>query len=153
MLDAFLSKRPSVHVGSASNDAESDANAQSVSQVLDSNTTCDNVNVNVASQGQEGSRTPKRRWRNQWTLLHPWAYLCKSLLNEEIIKCAICEETKKVNIYTQEGSSSIMISALDDHASTRDHKDAMRIINAKKRINDAGKGPLDHGIETIVHTE
>ncbi|MCO5547287.1 hypothetical protein L7F22_000734 [Adiantum nelumboides] len=152
-LDAFLSMRPSVHVGGASNDAESVANAQSVSQVLDSNTTCDNVNVNVASQGQEGSRKPKGRWRNQWTLFHPWAYLCKSLLNEEIIKCAICEETKKVNIYTQVDSSSIMISALHDHASTRDHKDAMQIINAKKCINDAGKGPLDHGIETIVHTK
>ncbi|MCO5576361.1 hypothetical protein L7F22_030171 [Adiantum nelumboides] len=46
-----------------------------------------------------------------------------------------------------------MISALHDHANTRDHKDAIRILNAKKRINDAGKGPLDHGIETIVHTE
>ncbi|MCO5601090.1 hypothetical protein L7F22_055209 [Adiantum nelumboides] len=174
-MDAFLTRRPnSVQVGGASKDAHSVAIAQSdvphanvfvdnvsasMSQGLDSSMSDANVNVNVAStvdstsQGHESKGKSKRRWRSQWTLLHPWAYLCKSLLNEETIKCTYCEETKKVNIYTQEGSTSIMISALHDHALTRDHKDAVRILNARKRIKDAGKGPLDHGIETIVHTE
>ncbi|MCO5592330.1 hypothetical protein L7F22_046331 [Adiantum nelumboides] len=174
-MDAFLTKRPnSVQVGGASKDAHSVAIAQSdvphanvfvdnvsasMSQGLDSSMSDANVNVNVAntvdstSQGHESKGKSKRRWRSQWTLLHPWAYLCKSLLNEEIIKCTYCEEMKKVNIYTQEGSTSIMISALHDHALTRDHKDVVRILNARKRIKDAGKGPLDHGIETIVHTE
>ncbi|KAH7434142.1 hypothetical protein KP509_06G002200 [Ceratopteris richardii] len=56
-------------------------------------------------------------------------------------------------MYTKGGSSSIMISALRDHALTSNHKDAVHLINARKRLRNVGKGPMDHGMRNIVHTE
>ncbi|KAH7439134.1 hypothetical protein KP509_04G046700 [Ceratopteris richardii] len=113
------------------------------------NTNSTNVESNSV-ESQEVIKKSSRKWRSQWTLLHPWAYLSKSMINEERIKCSFCEDAKKVNIYTQKGSSSIMVSALRDHASTSDHKDAVCMLNARKRMDDFGKGPLEEGVENMM---
>ncbi|MCO5572265.1 hypothetical protein L7F22_026018 [Adiantum nelumboides] len=46
-----------------------------------------------------------------------------------------------------------MISALRDHSMTKDHADSVRRLNAKKRMLDTGRGPLDDGMDSMVHTE
>ncbi|KAI5065447.1 hypothetical protein GOP47_0020142, partial [Adiantum capillus-veneris] len=159
-LDAFLIKRTSsVQGGNTLTNVEN-----AMSNVSNVNPCVDNMSGS-AKQGlgskangvdvamSEVVKITKRRWRQQWNLLHPWAYLCKNMLNEEIIKCTFCEECKKLNVYICEGSSAFMISALHDHSLTNDHTDSVRLLNAKKRMEDTGRGPLDDGMDSMVHLE
>ena len=39
--------------------------------------------VTNANGSRSSSNKQKRKWRNQWTLLHPWAYVTKSLLGDD----------------------------------------------------------------------
>ncbi|KAH7428981.1 hypothetical protein KP509_09G025500 [Ceratopteris richardii] len=124
-----------------------DASVVDHGNAMDCNT---DVSLGVASDHvshvQDAPKKTKRRWRNQWTLLHPWAYLARSMTNEEVIRCQYCEDAKKVNGYTQAGSKSFVLSALNDHATTIDHKVAVHARITKQRIGVEGKGPLEHGL-------
>ena len=64
-----------------------------------------NVNVSTSS-----SNKTKRKWRNHWTLLHPGAYLTKSLLGDEKIKCMWYEDARRNNVFTDGGSLSMQLS-------------------------------------------
>ena len=39
--------------------------------------------VTDANGSRSSSNKQKRKWRNQWTLLYPWAYVTKSLLGDD----------------------------------------------------------------------
>ncbi|KAH7437992.1 hypothetical protein KP509_05G100100 [Ceratopteris richardii] len=119
-LYSFLSKKAtSMEVGCTSNDLN--ANKINVIPSMDIETTsmvqshdhasgsgeyaCVESNSN---ESNESSRRTTRKWHNQWTILHPWAYLSKTMINDERIRCSYCQEAKKINMYTKCGSSSII---------------------------------------------
>ncbi|MCO5582460.1 hypothetical protein L7F22_036356 [Adiantum nelumboides] len=148
-LDGFFIKPLACVVDNASKDVVNASGSASGSNVA----TSVGSNSQNVTHSQDLIKKTKRRWRPQWNLLHPWVYLCKTMLNESIIKCTFCEEAKKANTYTQEGSAVFMISALYDHSRSKDHVDAVHLLNAEKRMKDAGRGPLDDGVESMIHTE
>ncbi|MCO5562503.1 hypothetical protein L7F22_016130, partial [Adiantum nelumboides] len=137
-LDGFFIKPLACVVDNASKDVVNTSGSVSGNNVA----TSVGSNSQNVTQSQDSIKKTKRRWRPQWNLLHPWAYLCKTMLNESIIKCTFCEETKKANTYTQEGSAVFMISALHDHSRSKDRVDTVHLLNAKKCMKDAVEGLL-----------
>ena len=108
------------------------------------------TNVNVSTS----SNKTKRKWRNQWTLLHPWAYLTKSLLGDEKIKCMWCEEARRNNVFTDGGSLSMQLSSLNEHSKSSDHVIASAMYHVKIQKENANvKGPMDDKISEIMHLE
>ena len=83
---------------------------------------------------RSSSNKRKRKWRSQWTLLHPWAYVTKSLLGEDKIKCIWCEDARKNNVFTDGGSQSLQLSSLNEHSKSFDHVIASAMYYAKYKI-------------------
>mgnify|MGYP000096565451 CR=1 FL=1 len=96
--------------------------------------------VTNTNESRSSYNKQKRKWRNQWTLLHPWAYVTKSLLGDDIIKCMWCEDARKNNVFADGGSQSMQMSSLNEHAKSFDHviASAMYHVNKQKEnaIND-----------------
>ena len=103
---------------------------------------------------RSSSNKQKRKWRNQWTLLHPWAYVTKSLLGEDKIKCIWCEDARKNNVFTDGGSQSLQLSSLNEHSKSSDHIIASAMHYAKIQNRNANvKGPMDEKISEMMHSK